>query len=81
MRFKPEKVAHLIAPRPVLIIYAEHDAAVPSEEPLSCYKALGEPKKIVMLPKANHYESYRFVNPELFEISMPETLAWYREYL
>jgi cephalosporin-C deacetylase-like acetyl esterase len=81
MRFKPEKVAHLIAPRPVLIIYAEYDAAVPSEEPLSCYAALGEPKKILKLPKANHYDSYKFVNPGLFEISMPETVAWFGQYL
>ncbi len=54
---------------------------VPVEEQLSCYKALGEPKKLIKLPKAQHYESYRFCNPEIHEIQKTESLKWYREYL
>jgi len=80
-RFKPEWVANRIAPRPVLMIYAEHDMLVPIEEQLSCYEALGEPKKLVKLPKAQHYESYKFCNPEIHEIQKIEALNWYRKYL
>jgi hypothetical protein len=80
-RYKPEWVAHRIAPRPVLMVYAEHDMLVPVEEQLSCYAALGEPKRLVKLPGAQHYESYRFCHPELHEIQMVEALDWYRKYL
>lgn len=81
MRFQPEKVAHLIAPRPVLVVYAEDDCTVPPEEQFGCYAALGEPKKLVKLPKAQHYESYYFCNPEMHEIGMSEAVDWYRTYL
>lgn len=80
-RYKPEWVAHRISPRPVLMVYAEHDMLVPVEEQLSCYEALGEPKRLVKLPGAQHYESYRFCNPELHEIQMVEALDWYKKYL
>jgi hypothetical protein len=81
MRFSPEKVAHLIAPRPVLVVYAEDDCTVPPEEQFGCYAALGEPKKLVKLPGAQHYESYYFCNPEMHEIGMREAVAWFGKYL
>ena len=80
-RFKPEWVARYIAPRPVLMVYAENDMLVPVAEQLECYEALGEPKKLVKIPKAQHYESYYFCNPELHEIQKAEALEWYRNYL
>lgn len=80
-RFKAEWVAPRIAPRPVLVVYGEYDLLVPVEEQLSCYEALGEPKKLVMLPKAQHYETYCFCNPEIHEIQKTEALDWYRKYL
>jgi fermentation-respiration switch protein FrsA (DUF1100 family) len=80
-RYKPEWVAGRISPRPVLIVYAEHDMLVPVDQQLSCYEALGEPKRLVKLPGAQHYESYRFCSPELFEIQMVEALDWYGKYL
>ena len=81
MRFKPEKVAHLISPRPVLVIYAEDDCTVPPEEQFGCYSQLGEPKKLVKLPKAQHYESYYFCNPEMHELGMSEAVLWFEKYL
>jgi len=81
IRYKPEWVAHRISPRPVLMIYAEYDNLVPIEEQISCYEALGEPKKLVKLPDAQHYESYQFCNAEIHEIQKVETLEWYRKYL
>ena len=81
MRYKPEWVAHRISPRPVLMIYAEFDNLVPIEEQISCYEALGEPKKLVKLPDAQHYESYQFCNSDIHEIQKVETLEWYQKYL
>ena len=37
MRYRPEWVVDKISPRPVLMIYAEHDNLVPPEEQLSCF--------------------------------------------
>jgi len=80
-RYKPEWVADRIAPRAAMIIYAEHDMLVSVEEQLSCFAALGEPKKLVKLPKAQHYESYYITNPEMHEIGMSEAVAWFDEHL
>lgn len=79
-RYKPEWVASRISPRAAMIIYAENDELC-SDEPLHCYAALGEPKKLVKLPKAQHYESYFFVNPQLHEIGMSEAVAWFGQHL
>lgn len=81
MRYKPEWVAGRIAPRPVLMIYAENDMLVPVEEQLSCFAALGEPKKLVKLPNCQHYESYQFCNPEMHAIQKRAALEWYETYL
>lgn len=81
MRYRPEWVVHHISPRPVMFIYSEYDALVPNEEQLSCYAKCGEPKKLVMLPKAQHYEAYEFINPEKNEIGTREAVAWFRQYL
>jgi len=81
VRWKPQWVAHRIAPRPVLVIYAENDLLVPIEQQIDCFNALGEPKKLVKLPKAQHYESYKFCNPQIAEISLSETARWFKSYL
>ena len=80
-RYKPEWVAGRISPRPVMIIYSENDMLVPVDQQLACYEALGEPKKLVKLPGAQHYESYYFVRPDLHEIGMKEAVDWFQKYL
>ncbi|MCH2550231.1 MAG: alpha/beta hydrolase [Alphaproteobacteria bacterium] len=80
-RFKPEWVASQISPRPVLMVYSEFDMLVPVAEQLECYKALGEPKRLVKIPNAQHYDSYHFINPESHEIQKSEVLDWYSKYL
>ena len=80
-RFKPEWVAGHISPRPVLMVYAEHDLLVPVAEQLECYEALGDPKKLVKIPGAQHYDSYYFCNPKLHEFQKVEALDWYKKYL
>ncbi len=80
-RYKPEWVAGRISPRPVLFIYSENDFLVPVDQQINCYEACGEPKKIVKLPGAQHYESYFFCSPERHEIGMVEAIAWFKRYL
>jgi len=80
-RFKPEWVAGHISPRPVLMAYSEFDMLVPVAEQLECYEALGEPKKLVKIPGAQHYDSYAFCSPEMHEIQKVEALDWYQKYL
>jgi dipeptidyl aminopeptidase/acylaminoacyl peptidase len=80
-RYRPEWVVDKISPRPVLFVYSEFDGTVPPEEQLSCYEKCGEPKKLVMIPGARHYESYEFISPEKNEIGMKEAIAWFHQYL
>lgn len=80
-RYKPEWVAGHISPRPVLMVYSEFDMLVPVAEQLECYEALGEPKKLLKIPGAQHYDSYYMTNPALHEIQKVEALAWYAKYL
>ena len=67
--------------RPVLFVVAEYDSIVPPEEIGTTNERCGEPKKLVKIPNAQHYESYYFCNPELHEIQKVEALDWYRKYL
>ena len=80
-RYRPEWVMDKISPRPVLMIYAERDTLSPPEEQLSAYAKCGEPKKLVKLPRAGHYDSYEFRNPEMAQIVFEETSAWFKKYL
>ena len=54
---------------------------VPVGQQLSCYEALGEPKKFVKLPGAQHDGFYSFVRPDLHEIGMKEGVDWFKKYL
>jgi len=81
MRYRPDWVVDRIAPRPVLMIYAERDNLVPPEEQLSTFARCGEPKRLVKLPRAGHYDSYEFRNPVTCQIVYAETIAWFREHL
>lgn len=80
-RYRPEWVVGRISPRPVLFIYSELDALVPPQEQISCYEKCGEPKRLVKLPKATHYDCYEFVNPEMSAVVRQEAIAWFRKYL
>ena len=81
MRYRPDWVVDKISPRPVLMIYAEHDKLVPPVQQLSAYEKCGEPKKLVMLPKSGHYDSYEFRNTVTCQITYTETIAWFKQYL
>jgi len=81
MRHIPEDYVHAIAPRPILFIHTERDGLVPIDECYSMFAKASEPKKMVSIPDADHYDVYEFVNPPVFEIVMREAVAWYDTYL
>ena len=80
LRFKPEKVAHMISPRPVLVVYVPRMTARCRRKSSSVVSSrLGEPKKLVKLPNAQHYESYYFCSPEMHEIGMSDSRGVVRQ--
>ena len=76
--FNPEWVVGQISPRPILFITSNDDRLVPQEESEQLYAHAGEPKKLVVLNGAGHYQVY--AEPHFSEV-MKETLAWYQKYL
>ena len=79
--YKPESVVHHISPRPILFIHSERDGLVPVDESYSLFAKAGEPKRLVTIPGADHYDVYKFVNEEVFETVMRESIAWYDMHL
>ena len=53
----------------------------PGAQPAASLMHLKLNLKLVILPKAQHYESYYFVNQEMHEIGMSEAVAWFKTYL
>jgi len=76
--FHPEWVVDKIAPRPILFITTDDDRLVPPDESAQLYARAGEPKKLVVLKGAGHYEVY--ADPGFSEV-MRAAVAWYKEYL
>ena len=81
IEYCPEEVAHKISPRAICFVHTAGDAFVPAEESITMFEKAGEPKKLVLIPGARHYDAYKFVNPEVFEKVMEETVGWYGKYL
>ncbi len=81
MRFAPEEVVHRISPRALLVIHTERDTMVPVEEGKALYRKAGEPKKLFLIPGADHKEVYAEINAQIFGTVMRETLDWFDRYL
>ncbi len=81
MRYRPEWVVDRISPRPVLMFWADRDALVPVEEQLACFERCREPRRLVRLHGAGHYDTYEFRNPAIAGIIHEETAAWFRQHL
>ncbi|RDJ01860.1 alpha/beta hydrolase [Rhizobium grahamii] len=81
LRWKPEDFAHAIAPRPILFMHTECDGLVPIDECYALHSKAKEPKKLVTIPNADHYDVYQFVNPDVFEKVIAESIKWYDRYL
>jgi uncharacterized protein len=80
-RWHPIWLAPHIAPRPVLTIYAENDRLAPPRQQIDLHEACGEPKELVMLPEAEHYDSYDVANPPVATVALEASLKWYAEHL
>ncbi|WP_017611860.1 alpha/beta hydrolase [Nocardiopsis salina] len=56
LRFSPEEQAHLISPRPLLVVHGEENRLHQPEEARSLYEHAGEPKELIMLEGKGHTE-------------------------
>lgn len=81
LEFKPERDVHKIAPRAVMFIHMEKDVTVPPEESEHLYANAGEPKKLVIMRGRDHYDTFKFTNPEVFEEVMGVALDWFRRHI
>ena len=78
MRFRPVEVAHLIAPRPLLVIAAERDVLVHPSQATSLYEHAREPKSLVVLSDINHFTVYQDGTREQV---MGLAANWYGQHL
>lgn len=53
-RFRPVEYIQEISPRPLLLIHGQEDDLVVEEHAHRLYEAAGEPKELILLPKAPH---------------------------
>ncbi|ARM90987.1 hypothetical protein GGE16_005941 [Rhizobium leguminosarum] len=81
IRWRPEDFVQAVAPRPILFMHTECDGLVPIDECYALYAKAQEPKKLITIPNADHYDVYQFVNPDVFEKVIAETIAWYDMHL
>lgn len=56
LRFRPEQVAHRIAPRPLLVVHGAENRLHHPSEAHSLYEHAREPKRLVLLDGAGHTE-------------------------
>ncbi|WP_218952095.1 alpha/beta hydrolase [Amycolatopsis anabasis] len=56
LRFRPERVAAQLAPRPLLLVHGAQNRLHPPEEALSLYAHANEPKRLELLEGVGHTE-------------------------
>lgn len=78
MEFHPVDVAHLISPRPLLIIAAERDILVKPSEATNLYEAAREPKRLITMPGVNHFTVYQ---PPVREEVMDLATEWFDAHM
>lgn len=81
MQFAPEDVVHRISPRALLVIHTERDTMVPVEEAHALYSKAGEPKRLFLIPGADHKEVYEEINAQTFGVVMTESVTWFDLHL
>jgi pimeloyl-ACP methyl ester carboxylesterase len=50
----PADVVHKLSPRPLLLIHGEYDLLVPVHHAFELYERAGDPKELVVIPRASH---------------------------
>ncbi len=78
--FKPEVEAHLIAPRPLLVVHAEDDDYYPVDEAYSLFAKAAEPKNLVIIKNAGHLDWIETKHP-LHRPNVTATATWFAERL
>jgi uncharacterized protein len=79
--FSPENYLDRITPRPVMFVHTERDTIVSVFEAKSFYAKAKEPKKLVIIPDANHVDVYEPRNPEVFKIVVNHIKEFFKESL
>jgi dipeptidyl aminopeptidase/acylaminoacyl peptidase len=79
--FVPERYVDRIAPRPVMFIHTERDTIVALNEGKSFYAHAKEPKKLVIIPGANHVDVYEPRNPIIFRTVVEEIKRFFADHL
>jgi pimeloyl-ACP methyl ester carboxylesterase len=75
--FQPERVAHQISPRPLLIVHGVRNALHPIDEARSLYAHAQEPKTLIEIPDGNHLNWIQPSDP-LYQATIPEIIDWFR---
>jgi pimeloyl-ACP methyl ester carboxylesterase len=78
--FKPERVAHEISPRPLLIVHGALNELHPIDEAHSLYAHAGEPKELLELPTAHHLDWIQPGDP-LYPDAIARIVAWLGQHL
>ncbi len=80
-KFSPEEYVHLISPRPVLFVHMARDTIVSVNEALNFYKHALEPKKLTIVPDANHVDVYEPRNPKVFKVVVGHLIEFFNLHL
>jgi alpha-beta hydrolase superfamily lysophospholipase len=78
LEFRPESMLPLASGAPLLVIHAEHDQLVPVDEAWALYRRASEPKRIVIIPDAEHHDVHQ---GSAFETCIEEVTGWLRTHL
>jgi alpha-beta hydrolase superfamily lysophospholipase len=78
VEFSPEAVLPYEPVRPLLVIHAERDMLVPPEEAFALYERAAEPKRLVILPGAQHHDIHQ---GSAFETCVEEVVRWLELHL
>lgn len=77
LAYRPGQYVAQIAPTPLLMIVAGADALTPSDMQRAAFEQAGEPRQLVVLEGATHYEPYI----ERFEESSAAARDWFVRHL
>lgn len=77
--YEPDLLAGRIAPRPLLLVHSAADDLVPVEQAFTLHALASEPKRLVILEQATHFETTR--PGPYFDQVMAPVLEWLGEHL
>jgi len=71
-------IIHRVSPRPLLMIVAGNDNVTVTDLELEAFSKSREPKKLVLLPGASHFDVY---SGEMQKRATEEAVAWFKTHL